>query len=298
MTVAILSPSLAGDPGSYPRVLENLKERGLTLTFRDQREEHQAPFIASDRTRAKALGDTLADPCVDGILFARGGYGAMRLLPYLESHRRQSRPPLIVGLSDITNIHCWLEGHTNMPSFHGPHLRGLSDRETFDLFWKVASGTIGPSWELPTGEAETVREGEAAGVLTGGNLETLSHLAGSPWLPSGGDEDRIVLLEDIDEPMYAIDRAIRTLIHAGYFGKTKGIVLGPFLGRSPRPDDPAGSVEELVRTLFPDIPIMTAALCGHGSPMATWPLGVRVTLQAPSGGKPGITLLEDPFDRT
>jgi muramoyltetrapeptide carboxypeptidase len=297
MSVAILSPCLTVDPNGHPNALLNLRSVGLDVSFQDIREKGFSPFIASDATRAKSFQDALASENVDAILFARGGYGAARILPWLKKNVAPSKFPLIVGLSDVTNIHSWLFNTYRAVSFHGPHLRGLSDPKTFELFWKMVSGQVGIGSDLPAGESNIIRNGESEGILLGGNLETLAHLCGSPWLPKrGSDENWILFLEDIDEPMYAIDRAIRSLINAGVLSGVGGVVLGPFMGRSPRPDDPRESLEELVREAIPDVPIITASLSGHGTPMATWPLGVRVRISA-LGDSPRITLLEDPFSK-
>ncbi|MDA8150122.1 MAG: S66 peptidase family protein [Leptospirillum sp.] len=294
MSVAVLSPCLMGDPNGHPKALENLRAVGLDVTFQDIREDGYAPFVASDKTRAQSFQHALESGNVDAILFARGGYGAARILPWLEKNAPPPNFPLVLGLSDITNIHSWLFNAYRAVSFHGPHLRGLSDTRTFELFWEMVSGKIGSGSDLPIGESSVVQRGESEGILLGGNLETLAHLCGSAWLPKRRpEEDWILLLEDIDEPMYAIDRAIRSLMHAGYLSGIRGVILGPFMGRSPRPDDPKGSLEELVREAIPDVPIVTSSLSGHGTPMATWPLGVRVRLSA--GHSSAITLLEDPF---
>ena len=296
MSVAILSPCLQGDPNGHPKALENLRSVGLSVSFCDIREDGYSPFVASDKTRALSFQEALGSEKVDAIFFARGGYGAARILPWLKKTAPSPHFPLVLGLSDITNIHSWLYGTYRAVSFHGPHLRGLSDSKTFELFWEMVSGKIGMGKELPAGDTTIVREGMAEGILLGGNLETLAHLCGSQWLPKKrSDEGWILFLEDIDEPMYAIDRAIRSLMHAGYLSGVRGVVLGPFMGRSPRPDDPRETVEELVREAIPDVPIMTSSFSGHGTPMATWPLGVRVALSVNRATPPGITLLEEPF---
>ncbi len=295
MSVAIVSPCLQADPNSHPKAIENLRSVGLSIHFQDIREEGFSPFVASDKTRALSFQNALESKDVDAIFFARGGYGAARILPWLKKTRTTRHLPLVLGLSDITNIHSWLYETHRAVSFHGPHLRGLSDPKTFELFWEMVSGKIGMGMDLPAGDTAIVREGQSEGILMGGNLETLAHLCGSPWLPTCSNDGWILFLEDIDEPMYAIDRAIRSLIHAGYLKGVRGVVLGPFLGRSPRPDDPRETVEELVREAIPDVPIMTCSLSGHGTPLATWPLGVRVSLSALRKAAPRITLLEEPF---
>ncbi|EQD24069.1 MAG: hypothetical protein D084_Lepto4C00604G0002 [Leptospirillum sp. Group IV 'UBA BS'] len=113
---------------------------------------------------------------------------------------------------------------------------------------------------------------------------------------SSGFTGAILLIEDVDEPLYAIDRALRTLSLSGGLDRLAGVVVGPFSGWTPRGDDPAPSVADLVLSLFGRIPVMEAALPGHNVPMATWPLNVLVDMRCPEEDAPTLVLLESPFE--
>ncbi len=282
----------------FPVALRRLGEKGLSLVLFDPPESSGGsnPFVAPDRVRAKSFADLLRNENIDGIIPSRGGYGAIRLLGTLSEELADiPRIPALTGFSDATNLHAFLWSRFRAVTFHGPHLRGLNDSEgTFEDFWDVLSGRRGKGCPLTLGETNVVRSGQASGPLVGGNLETLAHLAGTPWLTPS--KDSILLLEDIDEPLYAIDRALWQLKHAGFLEGVQAVILGPFSGRTPRDDDPAENVVDLLLPLLPaGTPVLISNRPGHDLPMATWPLGIPVRLDLSRRDPPSLTLLETPF---
>lgn len=294
--LGLVSTSLKGHPSDYPKAIRHLEEKGIVPIHFDPVDESPGPFSGPDSLRARAFAEALQNPDFDGVLSIRGGYGALRLLGHLETFSWSlGRLPVWAGFSDATNLHAFLWKHFNAVTFHGPHLRGIGEsQESFVDFWEVLSGTRGPGSLLTLGDTEVIRSGTANGILLGGNLETLAHLAGTPWFPRL--DNAVLLLEDVDEPMYAIDRALWQMHHAGAFQNLAGIVLGPFSGRPARQDDPSGDVEELVRALVPSrIPILRSSRPGHDLPMSTWPLNVGVRLNLPRFGPPTLMLEESPF---
>jgi muramoyltetrapeptide carboxypeptidase len=161
----------------------------------------------------------------------------------------------------------------------------------------MVSGDWREGGSLPLGESRTVRPGRAVGRLLGGNLESLAHLSGTPFMPDLAGA--LLLLEDVDEPLYAVDRALRTLALSGALTDLAGVVVGPFLRSSPREDDPAVSAEELILSVVGEVPILFSPLPGHGRPMATWPMGLSLEMDCPplhSGMLPTLRLLESPFE--
>jgi muramoyltetrapeptide carboxypeptidase len=275
-----------------------LEEKGVSLLSGDPplSARRPAPFSAPDEDRARSLVALINDETIGGILPSRGGYGAIRLLGHLDRTLTGLKSlPVFGGFSDATNLHEFLWSRFRAVTFHGPHLRGLNDSEaTFEDFWEVVSGQRGKGSPLCLGETEVVRPGQATGTLRGGNLETLAHLSGTPWLTPF--RDTVLFLEDVDEPLYAIDRALWQLKHSGALDGVRGVVLGPFSGRSPRDDDPAANVADLLLPILPpDTPVLASSRPGHDLPMATWPLGVSVRLDLPRLGAPSLTLLDSPF---
>lgn len=294
--LTLVSSSLYGVWESYPEGLARLRNKGLELKNGDPEGLSRGPFSADDETRAQFFFRALSDETSSAVMALRGGYGAIRLLPHLDNIPWTSRRfPVWTGFSDATNLHAYLWRRLNAVTFHGPHPRGLgASQESFDWYWEMVTGKCTKGSPLPLGKAEVVRPGHAEGRLLGGNLETLAHLAGTRWFPDF--EGAILLLEDIDEPLYAIDRALWQLAHMGVFSKIAGLVLGPFSGRPSREDDPGNDVTDLLDALCPpDVPVLKTPLPGHDLPMATWPLNIPVRMTLPASGSPSLTLMESPF---
>ena len=294
--LTLVASSLHGVLESYPEGLARLRSKGLEIRNGDPEGLPKGPFSSDDRTRAERFMRALSDESSRAVMALRGGYGAIRLLPHLDALPWTSRRfPVWTGFSDGTNLHAYLWHRLNAVTFHGPHPRGLGvSEESFDWYWDMVTGKYLKGDSLPIGQAEVVHPGQAQGRLLGGNLETLAHLAGTPWFPDF--DGAILLLEDVDEPLYAIDRALWQLAHMGVFSKIAGLVLGPFSGRPSREDDPASDVVDLLEPLCPsNVPVLKTPLPGHDLPMATWPLNLAVRMTLPASGHPSLKLLESPF---
>ncbi len=253
-------------------------------------------LVSPDRARMRQFLSAVMDGEGAGVLSYRGGTGAIRLLGAWENPGTLFLKgiPIVCGFSDMTYLHAALARKMDLATFWGPNARELRHEGTFGLWWEMMSGRIGAGDPLPLGEARVLRPGRAWGRLVGGNLESLAHLAGSPFFPDFSEA--ILLIEDVDEPLYAVDRALRTLSLSGALDRLAGIVVGPFSGWSAREDDPAPSVADLVLSLVAKVPVLESSLPGHGTPLATWPLNLPVVLDCPSGGTPSLILQDSPFE--
>lgn len=169
------------------------------------------------------------------VLAVRGGYGASRLLADIDWQalvaRQQHDPLLICGHSDFTAIQCGLLAHGNVITFSGPMLVanfGADELNAFTEhhFWlALRNETFTIEWQ---GEGPTCR---AEGTLWGGNLAMLISLIGTPWMPK--IENGILVLEDINEHPFRVERMLLQLYHAGILPRQKAIILGSFSGSTP-----------------------------------------------------------------
>ena len=219
-----------------------------------------------------------ADPSIDAVICARGGFGAMRLLPMLDFDIIAANPKPFVGFSDITvllNLFC---DRCQMATFHGPMVTSLAkgDEESVTALYQVLTGQSG--YRIPFSTEKVISPGIATAPIKGGNLTMLSHLAGTPYCPDF--QDTLVLLEDCNEEPYRIDRKLTHLMLSGCLDHIAGILLGDFTG--------CGSFEEiqgLIIDLFGkwSIPIIGGIEAGHGPVNRTIPLGVPVTLDSDVG---------------
>lgn len=236
-------------------------------------------YLAGDDSRRLAeLTAALEDPEIKAVFCARGGYGAMRLLQKLGASAMSSRLPAkpLIGFSDITALHAWLQSNA-MASIHGPVLTQLGrlPSATTQRLFSLLESTL-PAEPLVGTEAYV--GGAAEGPLLGGNLSVFTRLLGTPFMPplDGG----ILLLEDVSEQPYRLDRMWTHLELAGVFRKVKGIVLGQFFGCEPR--DGGFTAAEVLRALTADtgLPCAAGFPIGHGDVNEPVPLGVRVRLDA------------------
>jgi muramoyltetrapeptide carboxypeptidase len=236
-------------------------------------------YLAGDDSRRFAeLTTALMDPEIKAVFCARGGYGAMRLLPRLASWASEYPIPgkPLIGFSDITALHQWLQSN-GIASIHAPVLTQLGrvPAESPARLFSLLESALPAEPLLGTG---TYVGGTVEGPLLGGNLSVFTRLLGTPFMPAldGG----ILLLEDLSEQPYRLDRMWTHLELAGVFRKIRGIVLGQFIGCEPR--DGGYTAAEVLRDLATStgVPCAVGFPIGHGDVNEPVPLGVRVRLEA------------------
>lgn len=241
---------------------------------------HRDYFAGSDAERLADLNAALADPRVDGVWCLRGGYGAMRILDGVDYAALGRRPRALVGYSDITALHSAAAARVpGLVTFHGP-----TARATLTPFAErslVAALTRGgdPAGAAPG--ARTLRPGRAAGRLAGGNLTLLAALAGTPYAPTF--DGAIVVLEDVNEATYRVDRMLRQLLLAGAFAGCRGVAFGQCTGCPEACDDDgrrtlAEVVGELAEVV--GVPAVLGVPVGHVDDQWTVPLGAWAELDA------------------
>jgi len=222
--------------------------------------------------------DGQPDDAIDAVWCLRGGYGAMRILESIDYAAAVRRPKPIIGYSDITALHAAFALRSELVTFHGPTARAeLSPFSRRSLACALQHG--GDS--CGTAEvAKILHGGVAQGALAGGNLALLSALAGTPFAPRLADA--ILVLEDIDEPVYRIDRMMRQLLLAGMLDDVRGIAFGTCTNCPEGADDGARRLDDVVGEIAEllDIPAIIGAPIGHIDDQWTLPLGAMATLDA------------------
>jgi muramoyltetrapeptide carboxypeptidase len=222
------------------------------------------------------------------VLAVRGGYGASRLLESIDwaglAKRQQHDPLLICGHSDFTVIQLGLLALHNVITFSGPMLAGNFgapelDAFTQEHFWRaLRNPTFNIEWQ---GDGP---DWECEGQLWGGNLAMLVSLIGTPWLPD--IDDGILVLEDINEHPFRVERMLLQLYHAGILARQSAIVLGSFSGSAPNEYDAGYSLETMVDFIRSrlDIPVITGLAFGHEQQTVTLPLGAQAFLKHDNSG--------------
>jgi muramoyltetrapeptide carboxypeptidase len=274
--VTVVAPASPFDRASFEAGVEVIARRYQVHYDPGVLARHRY-LAGSDGRRLEELRRALADPGSRAVFCARGGYGMMRLLPGLEGTALAAKP--VIGFSDITALHQLLQ-RRGLVSVHGPVLTQLSRLEAdahARLFALLESDA--PAADLTA--AQTYVDGIAEGPLLGGNLAVLTRLLGTPYLAPL--EGAVLLLEDVGERPYRLDRMWTHLALAGVFRQVRGIVLGEFIGCEEKDADYSSA--DLMRELAAatGLPCAAGFPIGHGAHNRAVPLGVRVRLDA--GGR-------------
>jgi len=235
-------------------------------------------LAGTDEQRARDFNAVLRDSTVDGIWCVRGGYGAMRILESLDYDALRRHPRPLIGYSDITALHCAVGVRCGVVSYHGPTARGELTPFSRESLVRAVVEQRDPCGHAP--EARTLRGGRAAGQLVGGNLALLAALCGTPFAPEY--RDAILVLEDVGEATYRIDRMLQQLRLAGALGRLAGIAFGQFTEGTDSPDTPNLALDDVLREAADaaGVPAMAGIPLGHVRDQWTIPLGARAELDA------------------
>lgn len=298
-TIAIASPAGATPQSTEPNSIdpfehgaELLREAGFRVKIMPNVKNKRMYLAGTDAERLADLHAAFADPEVDAILCARGGYGCMRLLPELDFELIARNPKILIGFSDITALLLPIYQRTGLMGFYGPMLTSnLIHNEPYSQaeLLRLVQGEATMPFSIPNRDHyQCFKPGIAEGRLIGGNLSLLSALCGTPFQPQAGGH--ILFIEDWHEKYYTLDRQFQQLRMAGLFEGIRGLLLADFseIETEPEMELPA-FLKEL--TSFLDVPVGYGFSVGHGEQTATLPIGCQARFDATQGS---LTLLESP----
>jgi muramoyltetrapeptide carboxypeptidase len=232
----------------------------------------------TDAERLQDLNAALAADDIDAVWCVRGGFGAMRLLPYVDWASLNRRPRALIGFSDVTALHAAASTRCELITYHGPTARStLTEFSRHSLVRAVVEGRDSCG---RADAARTVRAGRAHGPLVGGNLALLAALAGTPYAPDY--RGALLLLEDVGEPLYRIDRMLTQLRMSGALAQIAGLVVGHFTEATPGHDLSSGALDMLVAEAadVAGVPAVAGVPVGHVDDQWTIPLGATAQLDA------------------
>ena len=298
--LAVLCVSGPVDPEPLAAGLDALRFAGLDpVTYPSLTDPGTVrPYLAGDDDmRAGDLRAALTDPGLAGILFARGGYGAQRTLEAMDWDGLGAAPlKVLAGYSDVTAVLeavavrlGWASLFSPVAVHFGVSGAGIRDGAAHYSFGSLLRTLMRPAeaTEIRYPQAVTVVPGASRGVTVGGTLSLLtSSLGTGTSRPARGG---ILLLEDVNEEPYRIDRMLTQLHRSGYLDGVKGIVAGTFQGCGP-PDLIHDILAERLGALA--VPMLAWADVGHGGPFQTFPLGIAAELDA---GRASVRLLDPPL---
>jgi muramoyltetrapeptide carboxypeptidase len=294
-TLGVVAPaSPLYNRGDILRATAVLEGLGFQLELGPHIRDRHGYLAGDDAARAADLLSVWCDPAVDGVICLRGGYGSARIVDHLDMQALAARPKVFVGFSDITTLHLALGQRANLVTFYGPMLSTFASPKlsdyTRDGFLRAVCqtepiGQLQPNPDDPW--VETITGGVAEGELAGGCLSLLAGALGTRTAPVW--RDKIVFLEDVEEEPWSIDAKLVQLLRAGAFEGVAGLVIAEHAGVRPRDYRPAfpstlsfeDVIDELLRPL--GVPTLYNLPLGHGTHLATLPLGVRARLDADAG---------------
>jgi len=278
--IAIVAPAgYAPDPAAVARGIDRLESAGVPVhNYYDHDARHHR-FGGTDAARLAQLYEAAADPDVQVVMAVRGGYGMTRLLPLLDTERLAASNKIFVGYSDLTALHMAMYaryGGDGYTGYQGPFFAGDFGAPEPDAF------TLGDFWHCLAGPTHTLVGATAgnppvdvAGTVWGGNLAMTVSLLGTPYFPriDGG----ILLLEDIGEHPYRVERMLLQLNQAGVLARQRALVLGDFSGYRLTAYDNGYDFDALLaylRQTLP-LPVLTGLEFGHIPRRVTFPFGAR-----------------------
>lgn len=284
-TLGIIAP--AGQMRDIPRFEKGitvLKEMGFKLKFPRDLWPGREYLADSDKNRAKEFNFLFRDDETKGLISLRGGYGCLRMLDKIDLELVAANPKLVVGFSDITILQNYLYQQTGLVSLHGPVVTSLATNSRDSLVNLHLALTGRKPFNTALKEIEVLRDSrDVTGPLIGGNLASMVTLLGTSYDFSW--KGAIVFLEDVNEPLYKIDRMLTQLKLAGKFEQLGGLILGDFSSAALTSRGDIATFRETVwaRVLElcseQSIPIWGNFPAGHCDRNHCFPLGAEVTMK-------------------
>jgi muramoyltetrapeptide carboxypeptidase len=277
-TIGVVASSYSPRPRWLARGVRALERAGYTVLLDPELSTTRRYQRAEDERRAANFTTMWTDPRVKALISGTGGYGAVRMLPYLDPSLFRAHPKSFVGYSDVTVLHQWLMRLSGLRAFHGPTVDDLipSARDITTASLLTSLTTARPTTRIGRDTARTVRPGRAIGRLVGGNTALVQQTIGTPY--EIDTTDAILFLEEVRDPMSFVDERLVQLRASGLLAKVRGIVFGHLSLDRSEEDEFEDFVLDLVSDL--GVPVLMDFPAGHDNPNLTLPLGTEVELVA------------------
>lgn len=275
-TIGVVAPSYSPREGWLTRGIKALERAGFQVLLDAELMSLRRFSRKEDERRAENFMSMWLDSRVNALIGGTGGYGAVRMLPFLEPEVFRLNPKPFVGYSDVTALHLWLNRRAGLRTFHGPTVDdlvpGSRDPTLASLLTSLTSPF--PTGRLGRGVTRPIRAGRAVGRLVGGNLSLVQQSIGTPYEVQV--DDAILFLEETKDPMSVVDERLLHLRASGLLPRVRGIVFGHLSLDRSEEDEFEDFVLDLVSDL--DVPVLMDFPAGHEIPNLTLPLGTEVEL--------------------
>ena len=273
-TIGIIAPcGVFSAADRLEKGIEFLESAGFKIKVSDKLFARERYMAGKDDERAGEIEKFFADDDVDGIICARGGYGAIRLINQINYDIIRQNPKVFCGFSDVTALSIMFLKRAGLVTYSAPMINGDFGNDISDFTWENFKRAV-MSDEPLVFVGQEIIGGEAEGLSFGGNLATLVSLCGVDFLP---DEGFILFVEDLNEPVYKIDRMLTQLSNIENFTRNlKGVVLGEFSNV-----DCVEYLDEIFEE-FADlwqVPVIKALKITHSHDKITVPIGVAARIE-------------------
>lgn len=279
-TIGVAAISGPVDPARLEAGLGHLRAKGYGIVEASNLHRREGFLAGTDHERAAGYRGLLTDPAVDGIFFARGGYGAARVLPLLDPEELLARPKIHLGGSDLTALFAFVSGRVRLVTFYGPMVAvQMADGAALD--WEVVLAGEGER-EVELDSSDRLAPGAGEGPLVGGCLSLVASLCGTPDSIRGAGN--VLFWEDVGEEIYRLDRMLTQLERSGTFDRLEAMLIGTIAPGRAGTESP-----EAVRAWLADrfasapFPVIMGFPAGHSPDTRTIPLGARVRVDADRG---------------
>ena len=283
-TIGIVNPSYWLDDERTQRAMHVFTGLGYKLIAGKSTCLKLDQCAGSPEERALDIMSMFENPDIEAIICARGGYGGNRVLPLLDYDVIRKNPKIFIGYSDITGFLTSFAQRSGLVCFHGPMLTTYGTKTiqyNLDTFQQVLSGRDGVKIESVSDcRARCLKAGTASGPMWGGNLTLVNERLGTPGQINTSAS--ILMLEDIDEKLYAFDRMMLHLKNSGSLDHIKGLIIGEMLEMGDSKIPFGKTTDEIVLDVCQDFdfPIISNFPCGHGDYQATLPVSHIIELHA------------------
>jgi len=292
--VALIAPATV----TYDRVdvdiaTEALEALGLRVVPGRHLLDRFGYFAGTDQERADDFNRAFEDQTIRGVFALRGGWGASRMLPFVDFNLVAVQPKVLIGYSDITTLINAVYSQTGIVTFHGPNaLSPWSEFSTQSMRSIVFEGKAplmrnpvekGDSLAVRNNRTQTIVPGRASGHLIGGNLTLFTGLLGTSYFPN--PRGAIIVLEEVGEYIYRCDRMLSQLALAGVFDDAAGVVFGGFTDCNPSGGFGTFSLNDIFNQHIKprNIPCFSGAAFGHVNSKHTIPIGSKAEIDADIG---------------
>ncbi len=295
--IRIVTPASAADIRELSKGIAIFRTLGYNVSLGKniRKLAQKGDLAAPDKDRAEELMDGFKDDSVKAIFCARGGYGSIRILQYLDYDVIRTHPKIFVGYSDITALHLAINKLAGLITFHGPMPSVDLDEIRKTSFKQFLSVLSGESLNISTtinGVIKYAVPGKAEGISMGTCMSLVASLIGTEYIPE--PDDKLLFLEDTGTTAADIDRYMFRLKLAKMLKKFNGFAFGEFTD-IPKIDEPMPAIEEVIEDYMNELnkPSIFGLPFGHSNEQMLIPLNARMRL---SSEEPYIELLENVVD--